>query len=150
MSNVKTPTPDETPEPSKLYKLGHKVGTHLREKKGYYITAVVSVMSTAALGSAGVVYVKNADTVIAPRIQQILNWKPEAYIVIAALGDPGDVIQDMVTKTIYPSKGDYARKTGADPVMVRRHLKGELPDVNGAQLRVLGKAGHRIPAADVI
>ena len=119
-----------------------KVKTHLRENKKTYIacggTAVVAVLGTLAVVSRGNV------TISRQSITQVLSWKPEAHqhleVWIEALGDPGNIIQDVETGIIYASQGQAARELGLNPSDVSKHLKGATNHVGGHMFTKLGKA----------
>lgn len=74
--------------------------------------------------------------------KQILAWKSTQTIevIIEALGDPGNIVQDTTTGTVYASQGQAARALGVDASTVSKHLNGVLPNVRGHVLTKLGKA----------
>lgn len=121
-----------------------KVKEHVRENKKYYVVGGV-IVGGIAIGTAG--YILGSKTApkevmnhISPR--QTLNWKPTQTleVYVEALGDPGNIIQDMTTGTIYASQRQAAEALGVDPSSVSRHLAGKFPDVKGHILKNLGKA----------
>jgi hypothetical protein len=115
-----------------------RVKSHFRENKKTYLaccgTAVVVVVGTL-LATDGKVGVSNRQI-------QVLNYKSKQTleVFIEALGDPGNIVQDMLTGSVYASQGQAARELGVTPSMVSRHLSGKLPDVAGHKLVKLGKA----------
>lgn len=123
------------------------IKNHVREhKKVYVIGGTVAAVGVAA----GVGYIlgvrttpKNVETLVAPsNTINGLAWKPTQTIevVVEALGDPGNIVQDLTTGTIYASQGEAARALGAYPADVSRHLRGLSNSVKGHQLAKLGKA----------
>lgn len=59
---------------------------------------------------------------------------------IKALGDPGNIIQDVSTGTIYASQNQAARELGVSKTAVFNHLHGKTSQVAGHKLKVVGKA----------
>lgn len=116
-----------------------KFRTHISENKVAYIAGATGVIVGAA---AATIFLKQADVQIAPKIQQILSYKPTAtlQVHIEALGDPGNIIQDMTTGTIYASQGQAARELGVNAARISENLAGKIPDVKGHTFKLLGKA----------
>ncbi|AVO25294.1 hypothetical protein PBI_GRAVY_54 [Gordonia phage Gravy] len=119
-----------------------KVKVHIQENKKVYIVGGVCL---AAGLVGGVLIVKGHQPPpikVQPKINQILSWKPEAKleVYIEALGDPGNIIQDTTTGTIYASQGEAARALGVYPARISEHLAGKLEHVQGHVLQNLGKA----------
>lgn len=116
-----------------------KIRQHFRENKKVYVAATGGLVA----GAVGiVVFQKKADVVVSPKILQVLNYKPQAHleVYIEALGDPGNIIQDLKTGTIYASQGRAAKELGLDPAALSKHLKGLTPHVKGHTFTKLGKA----------
>ena len=124
-----------------------KIKTHLQNNKTTYIavgaTAVVCVSVTSAffLGRQSVL------ASVEQKITQvgIIN-KAVNQMIIPPLGDPGNVLQCIETGTIFASQGEAARVLGVAPQAISSHLKGNMPDIVGQHLKVLGKAGQPIAA----
>lgn len=121
-----------------------EVKKHIANHKRAYIIAG-AVVGVAAVGVGGYILgaktvPKMAETVVSPR--QTLNWKPvqTVEVTIEALGDPGNIIQDVTTGTIYASQNQAAKALGVSNTMVARHLNGLKDSVNGHELVNLGKA----------
>lgn len=120
-----------------------KVKSHLKENKKSYIacgvTAVVTAVGTIVVMCRKKVVVGDQDIV------QVLSYKPHANqhleVWIEALGDPGNVIQDTTTGTIYPSQGQAARELGLTPSRISNQLNGRTPHVEGHTFAKIGKAG---------
>lgn len=89
-------------------------------------------------GDSGFPSLINNNTV-APVMQNVVNT-----IVLPALGDPGDVVQNLRTLETYASKSEMARHLNIPRRMVARYFAGEIPDLLGDQFKVVGKAGHPI------
>ena len=118
----------------------NKFTTHFKKNKKVYITGGICLVVGAA---SAVLALRNpSDMNVDNKIQQILSWKPQATLEvhIEALGDPGNLIQDISTGVIYPSQGKAARDLGLDPARISDHLNGKLPDVKGYVFERLGKA----------
>lgn len=113
---------------------------HLRDNKKVYIAATVGVV----VGAVSVVLLKRNPTEMSVdnKIQQIFSWKPQAKIevYIEALGDPGNIVQDTTTGTIYASQNQAARALGLCKSQVSQYLNGKNVDLNGHDLIKLGKA----------
>lgn len=116
-----------------------KAQLHFRENKAAYLTGGVCFLAGVA---TTIIFVKKADVEISPKIQQILSYKPHAVLEvhIEALGDPGNIIQDMTTGTIYASQNQAARALGVRSARISEHLAGKIPNVSGHTLTKLGKA----------
>lgn len=118
-----------------------KVKTHFRENKKLYIGIAIGAGVTAI---AGVGYILlsgrgqyNQTSVIVGNHNTV---KQTLEVYIEALGDPGNIIQDLTTGTIYASQGQAARELGVDPRRISKHLNGLADHVDGHQFAVLGKA----------
>lgn len=116
-----------------------KIRTHVSENKKAYIAGGVGVVIGVA---ATTIVLKKSNVEVKPKIQQILSYKPNATLEvhIEALGDPGNIIQDMTTGTVYASQGQAARELGVSPSVVSKHLAGSMADAGGHILEKLGKA----------
>lgn len=123
------------------------IKNHVRENKKAYIIGGTAVGVGAAVGVGYILGVrttpKDVETLITP--SNTINgpaWKPVQTIevYVEALGDPGNIIQDLTTGTIYASQGQAARALGVQPARVSDHLNGRLADVGGHILQKLGKA----------
>ncbi|QGJ89665.1 membrane protein [Gordonia Phage Odesza] len=119
-----------------------KVKSHIQENKKVYIVGGVCLVVGLAGGALIVKAHQPPPIKVQPKINQVLSWKPEAKleVYIEALGDPGNIIQDTTTGTIYASQRQAADALGVDPSSVSRHLAGKFPDVKGHILSNLGKA----------
>jgi hypothetical protein len=124
---------------SKTKETKNKVVKHIRDHKGYYITAVVSAAAGAALMTI-------------PQVQQIFitdvaNLKVlsptttnNTNIIVKALAHPGFKVVDLMTGIEYPSINNAAKKTGLSESSLRQHLHGDRPDVNGRIFKITGLA----------
>lgn len=118
-----------------------KVKEHFVKHKTVYLT-VSGVIVGTLVGAAATVYLSKNPTIVNKPIQ-ILTWKSKQTIevFVEALGDPGNVIQDVSTGIIYASQGQAARELGLSPARLSEHLHGELDHVKGHVFKLLGKAG---------
>ena len=123
------------------------VKNHVREHKKVYIVggavAVVCVAAGAGYAFGVRTTPKNVETLVAPsNTIKGLAWKPNQTIevIVEALGDPGNIVQDLNTGTIYASQGQAARELGVNASRISEHLAGKLPNVKGHKLVKLGKA----------
>lgn len=116
-----------------------KIKNHVRDHKVAYISAGVGIVVGASIAT---IVLKKPDIQVAPKIQQILSYKPTATLEvhIEALGDPGNVIQDLTTGTIYASQGQAARELGLRASDISKHLAGKSDAVKGHRFVKLGKA----------
>ena len=55
-------------------------------------------------------------------------------------GDPGNIIQDNATGSIYASQSQAAKELGLRQIPPSRHLNGFSPNVKGHTFTKLGKA----------
>lgn len=124
-----------------------KIKTHFKENKKVYIGTSIGFV----VGGVGVLLSNNTPTMV--KVQEIMNIKYKSptivQLILAALGDPGNVVQCDETGTIYASQGQAAKELGVSPAMVSKHLNGNAEHVGGKHLKKLGKAGQPIdlPAA---
>lgn len=116
-----------------------KIKNHVRDNQKAYVVGGVCFVAGVAVSA---VVLKKADLEISPKIQQILSYKPHATLEvhIEALGDPGNIIQDVTTGTIYASQGQAARELGINAGRISEQLKGAREHVNGHVFEKLAKA----------
>lgn len=123
------------------------IKNHVRENKKVYIVGASSLAVGAAVGVGYALGVrttpKDVETLISP--SNTINgvaWKPTQTIevYVEALGDPGNIIQDLTTGTIYASQGEAARALGVQPARVSEQIRGLVENVNGHKFIKLGKA----------
>lgn len=123
------------------------VKTHVKANKKVYVVGVacltVGVLGTLAVVRTGAISVTgDSNAVVAPTVNQVLSWKPSSVLEvhIEALGDPGNIIQDLMTGTIYASQRQAAKALNVSPGRISEHLKGAREHLDGHQLVKLGKA----------
>lgn len=117
-----------------------KIKLHVKEHKAVYITGGVCLL-VGALGGAA--YVSKNKMVDAKVIQGLAYKSPVTQTIevwVEALGDPGNIIQDTTTGTIYASQGQAARELGVSAAGISKQLNGQTSHVNGHKFEKLGKA----------
>ena len=116
------------------------IKNHVREHKKVYVCTGVSLGVGIAIGFG--VSRNTMPAMVNVRPIQALNYKSTqtVEVVVEALGDPGNIVQDLTTGTIYASQNQAAKALGAYPADVSRHLKGLSNSVKGHKLAKLGKA----------
>jgi hypothetical protein len=115
-----------------------RVREHVERNKKVYSVGGVCLL----IGAAGGLVLASRQGAVNNKITQVLSYKPEATleVFIEALGDPGNIIQETSTGTIYASQGQAARELGLSPAAISKHLNGASPHVNGHTFTKLGKA----------
>ena len=114
---------------------------HVKTHKAVYISSSIALVGGIVVG-----LVSGRNTVVKSTAVQILAWKSTQTIevFVEALGDPGNVIQDVATGTIYASQGQAAKELGLSASAISKHLHGITPHVKGHTFKFLGKAA--VPA----
>ena len=118
-----------------------RIKQHVKDHKEAYIAGAGGLV-VGGIGGAAL-----ASNVQVVQIVDAFNLKffsPTTSIVIASLGDPGDVVQSLTTKEVWASRGQAARALGVSHAQISQHLSGKNPHVAGHTLKVLGKAGHPV------
>ncbi len=115
-----------------------KIREHFKKHKKLYTGAAIG----AGVGTVVTLVLTRNHTFSAGTINQIMSYKPEASIevFIEALGDPGNIIQDVATGTVYASQGQAARELGLSASELSKHLNGRNAHVKGHVFTKLGKA----------
>ena len=88
-----------------------KIKQHFKDHKEAYIAGGVCLATGVVIGAVTILVVKkggNQNTLA--EMNNIVAWKPKQIIdvYIEALGDPGNVVQDLTTGTVYASQGQAA------------------------------------------
>lgn len=119
-----------------------KVKTHFQENKKLYIGIAVGASVTAIAAVSYVLLSNKGELIVNNKPVQILTWKSKQTIEvhIEALGDPGNIIQDLTTGIVYASQNQAARELGVNPARISEHLAGKLDNVKGHAFSMLGKA----------
>lgn len=118
-----------------------KVKNHFSENKKLYIGIAIGAGVTA---TAFVCYVllnksgKFSQTAVVVGAHNTVNQTIDIHI--EALGDPGNIIQDTVTGSVYASQNQAARELGMNPSRLSKHLAGKADNVDGHVFVKLGKA----------
>lgn len=114
---------------------------HWQNNKKTYLACGVT-----AIVVGGVTYMLTRDgkvTVAVMQLKQIgvLNRAHQTIeVYVEALGDPGNIIQDLTTGTIYASQGQAARELGLPISSISNQLNGRSAHVKGHIFEKLGKA----------
>jgi len=118
-------------------KKGKKIRKHFKNNKVVYLVGL-GCTTLGALSTLAVV----SSPLVSNRLIQVLTYKSSQTLEvwIEALGDPGNVIQDMTSGIIYASQGQAARELGLNPADISRHLAGHNDAVKGHIFTKLGKA----------
>lgn len=120
-----------------------KFKNHLREHKKEYLIGggclVLGAVGGAILVASGGSYQPTQKVTNILAKGTTVN-QTQINVHIEALGDPGNIVQDLDTGTIYASQGQAARELGVNPARLSEHLKGKTDNVNGHRLTKLGKA----------
>jgi len=115
-----------------------KIKKYFDENKRIYISCVI----TGAVCAGVTLLIAPKTSLSNVRQFQVLTWKSKqtVEVFVEALGDPGNIIQDMTTGIIYASQGQAARELKVSPARISENLAGKLPDVKGRIFKKLGKA----------
>lgn len=117
-----------------------QIKNHIKKNKVVYISTACGVGVGLV---AGILISKNVvnKTTVA-EMKNIVAWKPTQTIdvYVEALGDPGNIVQDVTTGTIYASQGQAARAIGVSPALMSQHLAGKVTNTKGHTFIKLGKA----------
>jgi hypothetical protein len=119
-----------------------KIKQHIKDNKKTYLVGVGCLIT-----GAGVTYyliMRDPKILIAAaQIKQVgvLNKATQTVeVYIEALGDPGNIIQDLTTGITYASQNQAAKELGLHRSALTRHLNGTLPNVNGHIFKKIAKA----------
>jgi hypothetical protein len=118
-----------------------KVKGHFKRNKKLYIGIGIGVGVTV-VATAVIIAVKNPALIRQSAVVVGKNnvVKQSLSIHIEALGDPGNIIQNVKTGTVYASQGQAARELGISAARLSQHLTGARAHVNGHVFVKLGKA----------
>lgn len=130
------------------------VKKHIKKNKKQYITGGVCLLVGFAGGELFMLN-RSIPGGLAQKITQIGIWNDA--IIIAALGDPGDVVRILESTPeweklgiragmLFQSRGALARALETSVAKVSGHLNGHNQDVKGIIAEVVGKAGQPIAA----
>lgn len=124
------------------------IKSHWQKNKTTYVACGATAVVTGVVVCVVRSKIKNVE--VQNKIVQIMSWKPKATleVYIEALGDPGNIVQDLTTGSIYASQGQAAKELGLNPGRVSEQIRGIRDTVNGHQFKVLGKASV-VPLDDV-
>lgn len=118
----------------------NKIKEHLKEHKLVY-TAGACLVGGVIIGVV-VSSVMKSNTLVTNRPLQVLTWKSTQVIDvhIEALGDPGNIIQDVHSGIVYASQSQASRELGINNSLISRQLNGKIPHAKGHVFTRLGKA----------
>jgi hypothetical protein len=116
------------------------VKQHLKNHKTTCITGGVCLVVGAAVTLIVLRNQAGAPEVVNKITQVGIGNKATIEVYIEALGDPGNIIQDTATGTIYASQGQAARALGLSASRLSQHLSGKVDNVDGYVFQKLGKA----------
>ena len=140
-------TIETTPEPSTFT----KVKNHFHEKKGYYVTGVISL--GVGVGTTAIALKTGNHQVV--KIQQLLNWKstinaPIVQQSIPRAGHAGKVLMDPETGEVFMSINKLASHLDVPRRTVQRYLNGELPDLLGRQFSLIADGASDLNVTQTI
>lgn len=114
-----------------------RLKNHLHEHKWTYIgTASGVILGVACAKTFPKASLANVNQF------QVFAWKSKqtVEIFVEALGDPGNIVQDLTTGIVYASQGQAARQLKVSPARISENLTGKIPDVKGHVFKKIGKA----------
>lgn len=119
-----------------------KIKQHFKDNAKLYIGIGIGAGVTIIGAAAYVLLSEKGAKLVGVRPVQVLTYKSNQVIDIhiEALGDPGNIIQDLTTGTVYASQNQAARELGVDHRRISKHLQGLTDNVDGHKFTVLGKA----------
>lgn len=121
-----------------------QIKKHFKKHKETYIVGGVCLATGIVIGS--VIMLQKNTTLIDVSSIRVLSSGDNNTFIVAANGDPGNVVRCLEDNVLYPSQNAAAKALNVDKATVSRHLNGALPDVKGIYLERLGKAGHNLAA----
>lgn len=121
-----------------------QIKKHFQKHKEAYLVGGACLATGIALGV--VVMLRKNTTLIDVSSIRVLSSGDNNTFIVAANGDPGNVVRCLENNVLYPSQNAAARALNVDKATVSRHLNGVIPDVKGIHLERLGKAGHNLAA----
>lgn len=119
-----------------------KIKQHFKNHKEAYVLGGVCLTTGIAIGVV-VMFRKNYALIDVNSVRVLSPGNNNTFIV-AANGDPGNVVRCVEDNVLYPSQNAAARALNVNKATVSQHLNGVLPNVKGKHLEKLGKAGHNI------
>ena len=118
----------------------NKIKKHFHDNKKIYAVGSTCLGVGAVLGGVAIVRSSVVDATVIQGIAYRSPVTQKIDVFVEALGDPGNIIQDVTTGTIYASQNQAARELGVSPARISEHLTGKILDVKGHTLTKLGKA----------
>lgn len=118
--------------------------SHWQKHKTTYLASgvtaiVVGGVTYFLVRRTGVTMIDNVEMLNQVKQTGIIN-KNTIEVYVEALGDPGNIVQDLTTGTIYASQNQAAKELGVYPARLTEHFQGKLPDVNGHVFQKIAKA----------
>jgi len=131
-----------------------KIKKHLKNHKEAYIFGGGGILIGAMVGGAFVLTRVTGNVAIVDSLK-LINWKSlhvskTIQVALPHRGHPGFVIANNKTGEVWGSIRKAAEEIGCDPGMLRKHLEGLIPDINGQTYTNLGEnlgGGIEITAA---
>lgn len=121
-----------------------QIKNHFKRHKDTYLVGGACLATGVVIGV--VVMLQKNSTLIDVSSIRVLSSGDNNTFIVAANGDPGNVVRCLENNVLYPSQNAAAKALNVDKATVSRHLNGVLPDVKGIHLERLGKAGHNLAA----
>lgn len=126
-----------------------KIKEHWNNHKEKYYIGAIAFLYGAAIGATLVINSKNKQIAEMMNSANISNYQGIAInspihndisIEIYSKVDPGWIVQDVESGTIYASQNEAARALGVSPTTVSGHLTGKFDNAGGRKLARIAKA----------
>lgn len=121
-----------------------KIKQHFKDHKEAYIVGGVCLATGVVIGI--VVTLRKNSVLVDVNSIRVLSSGDNNTFIVAANGDPGNVVRCVEDNVLYPSQNAAARALNVNKATVSQHLNGVLPNVKGKHLEKIGKAGHNLAA----
>jgi len=130
-------------EEEPITKEDNKIKKHFKENKVAYIAGSVGVL-VGALGGGAFVLTRLSGNVAIVDSLKLINWKSShisktIQVALPRRGHPGFIIARNSDGERWGSIKSAAEAIGCNPSLLREHLAGLVPDINGETYTNLGE-----------